>query len=76
LARLPCAASAVLQRDDQERYRMYGEAEAKLTGEQGGMPFIPVYWIVYPILHQENVKNWSPNLLDQFDFTKVKIEAG
>jgi hypothetical protein len=29
-----------------------------------------------PILHKENVKGWSPNLLDQFDFTKVKVESG
>jgi hypothetical protein len=40
------------------------------------MPASSLYRIVYPILHQENVKDWSPNLLDQFDFTKVKIEAG
>jgi len=37
---------------------------------------IPAYWMIYPILHQENLKDSSANLLDQFDFTKVKIEAG
>jgi oligopeptide transport system substrate-binding protein len=66
---------AVKSRDDAERYGLYGEAEARLTGAEGQFPYIPLYWIVYPILHGENVVDWEPNLLDQFDWTKVKIEA-
>jgi hypothetical protein len=31
---------------------------------------------VYPILHKANVVDWQPNLLDQFDWTAVKIESG
>jgi oligopeptide transport system substrate-binding protein len=67
---------AVKSRDDTERYGLYGEAEARLTGPEGQFPYIPLYWIVYPILHKENVVDWEPNLLDQFDWTKVRIEAG
>jgi oligopeptide transport system substrate-binding protein len=66
---------AVKSRDDTERYGLYGEAEARLTGSEGQFPYIPLYWIVYPILHKENVLGWEPNLLDQFDWTKVRIEA-
>jgi oligopeptide transport system substrate-binding protein len=65
---------AVKSRDDNERYRLYGEAEARLTGAEGQFPYIPLYWIVYPILHKANVVDWKPNLLDQFDWTAVRIE--
>lgn len=61
--------------DNEERYGLYGEAESRITGEQGGMPFIPLYWITYSILSKEKVKDWKPNLLDQFDWTKVRIES-
>jgi ABC-type oligopeptide transport system substrate-binding subunit len=60
--------------DNEARYDLYRQAEAKLTGEAGGMPFIPVYWITYSILSKENVKGWKPNLLDQFDWTAVSVE--
>jgi oligopeptide transport system substrate-binding protein len=65
---------AVKSPDDNERYRLYGEAEARLTGAEGQFPYIPLYWIVYPILHKANVVDWKPNLLDQFDWTAVRIE--
>ena len=66
---------AVRSTDDNERYRLYGEAEARLTGLEGQFPYIPLYWIVYPILHKANVVDWKPNLLDQFDWTKVHIDS-
>jgi oligopeptide transport system substrate-binding protein len=66
---------AVKSRDDTERYGLYGQAEARLTGSEGQFPYIPLFWIVYPILHKENVVDWEPNLLDQFDWTKVRIDA-
>ena len=59
--------------EDEPRYELYGEAEARITGSEGLMPYIPVYWGTYPILSKENVQGWEPNLLDQFDFTKVSI---
>jgi oligopeptide transport system substrate-binding protein len=68
-------AQAKSTADNDERYGLYGEAEARITGEQGGMPYIPVFWITYPILSKEKVKEWKPNLLDQFDWTEVRIES-
>ncbi len=62
--------------DDESRYRLYGQAEARITGLEGGMPYIPLFWLTYPILRDERVKGWEPNLLAQFDFTKVSIQAG
>ena len=64
---------AVKSKDDTERYALYGDAEARLTGANGAFPYIPLYWIVYPILHKANVIDWKPNLLDQFDWTKVRL---
>jgi oligopeptide transport system substrate-binding protein len=66
---------AVRSTDDNERYGLYGEAEARLTGPEGQFPYIPLYWIVYPILHKANVVDWKPNLLDQFDWTNVHIDS-
>jgi hypothetical protein len=43
---------AVKSRDDAERYGLYGKAEARLTGPEGQFPYLPLYWIVYPILHK------------------------
>jgi oligopeptide transport system substrate-binding protein len=65
---------AVKSKDNAERYRLYGQAEARLTGAEGAFPYIPLYWIVYPILHKANLVDWKPNLLDQFDWTAVRFE--
>jgi oligopeptide transport system substrate-binding protein len=65
---------AVKSKDNEERYRLYGQAEARLTGAEGAFPYIPLYWIVYPILHKANLVDWKPNLLDQFDWTAVRFE--
>jgi oligopeptide transport system substrate-binding protein len=59
--------------EDEARYELYGQAETRLTGPEGGMSYIPLFWLTYPILRDERVKGWEPNLLDQFDFTKVSI---
>jgi oligopeptide transport system substrate-binding protein len=61
--------------DDEARYEIYGQAEAMLTGSEGAMPYIPVSWSTWVILRDETVKGWEPNLLDQFDFTKVSISG-
>jgi oligopeptide transport system substrate-binding protein len=62
--------------DAEARYALYGEAEARLTGPAGGFPYLPLHWGVYAILAKENVNGWEPNLLDQFDFTRVSITGG
>jgi oligopeptide transport system substrate-binding protein len=59
--------------EDEPRHELYGQAEARITGSEGLLPYIPLYWGTYPILTKENVQGWEPNLLDQFDFTKVSI---
>ena len=48
--------------------------EAKLTGEDGAMPFIPLWSGTYNNLERETVKEtFEINLLDQVDLTKVVV---
>jgi oligopeptide transport system substrate-binding protein len=61
--------------DNAARYEIYKELEAKLTGQDGALPFIPLWYITYPNLERESVKDtFSINLLDQVDLTKVEIK--
>jgi len=60
--------------DDAERTEIYGQLEQILTGEEGEMPFIPLWYITYNNLERETVKEtFQINLLDQVDLTKVEI---
>jgi oligopeptide transport system substrate-binding protein len=61
--------------DDAKRYEVYRQAEAMLTGSDGQLPFIPIYWYTYTNLERESVKDsFEINPLDQFDLSKVVIE--
>ena len=70
-------AKAKATPDDQDRYAIYAQLEQKLTGEDGALPFIPLWYITYPNLERESVKEtFEINLLDQVDLTKVEIKEG
>ena len=61
--------------DNAERYEIYKQLEQKLTGQDGALPFIPLWYTTYPNLERETVKDtFSINLLDQVDLTKVEIK--
>jgi ABC-type oligopeptide transport system substrate-binding subunit len=61
--------------DDEERYDLYRQAEAMLTGPEGDLPISPIYWYTYTNLERESVKDtFNINLLDQFDLSKVVIK--
>jgi oligopeptide transport system substrate-binding protein len=60
--------------DNDARYKLYGEAEDMLFGENGDMPVIPIYFYTYTNLEKESVKDsFNLNLLDQVDLTKVVV---
>ncbi len=59
--------------DDTERHKIYAQAEAKLTGPEGALPIIPSHWATFPTMRKPGIEGWQPNLLDQYDFTKVTI---
>ena len=60
--------------DNDARYKLYGEAEQILFGENGDVPVLPIYFYTYVALERENVKDsFETNLLDQVDLTKVVV---
>ena len=62
--------------DERQRYAIYARLEQMLLGENGAVPFAPIYWYTYTELEQKSVKDtFNLNLLDQVDLTKVKVEG-
>src|ERR671924_325125 len=62
--------------DNGKRFGIYKQLEEKLTGQNGALPFIPLWYITYPNLERESVKDtFQINLLDQVDLTKVEIKG-
>ena len=59
--------------DNEDRYELYRQMEEMLFGEEGELPIIPLYWYVTDTLHKTNVEGWEPNLIAQYDLTKVSI---
>jgi oligopeptide transport system substrate-binding protein len=60
--------------DNEARYKIYGEAEDILFGENGEMPVLPIYFYTYTALERENIQDsYNTNLLDQVDLTKVVV---
>lgn len=59
--------------DDEQRYEIYRQLEAKLFGPEGALPIIPIYWYTTNTLRKTSVEGWTPNLLAQYDLTKVRI---
>jgi oligopeptide transport system substrate-binding protein len=62
--------------NDADRHRIYGRAEAMLTGPNGALPLIPTYWATSPTMRRPGVSGWRPNLLGVYDFTKVRVAEG
>jgi oligopeptide transport system substrate-binding protein len=61
--------------DNAERYEIYKQLEEKLTGQDGALPFIPLWSGTYNNLERETVKEtFNINLLDQVDLTTVEIQ--
>ena len=70
-------AKAKATPDNAERYKLYADLEAMLTGEDGALPFIPLWSGTYNNLERETVKEtFEINLLDQVDLTKVEVKEG
>jgi oligopeptide transport system substrate-binding protein len=60
--------------DNDARYKVYGEAEDILFGDNGDVPVMPIYFYTYPNLERENIKaTFDVNLLNQTDLTSVVV---
>jgi oligopeptide transport system substrate-binding protein len=61
-------------KDSTERYALYARAEDRLTGPNGAMPIMPIYWYTYVTQERPSVKgSFAINLLNQFDLSKVRL---
>jgi oligopeptide transport system substrate-binding protein len=70
-------AQAKATPNDAERTEIYRQLEQILTGEDGELPFIPLWYITYNNLERETVKeSFDINLLDQVDLTQVEVTEG
>ena len=60
--------------DNDARYKIYGEAEQILFGDDGDVPVAPIYDYTLTDLERENIKaTFQVNLLNQTDLTKVVV---
>ncbi len=55
------------------RAKVYQQAEDILTGPNGDLPIMPIYWYTFTALVKSNVKGFFTNPTDQWDLTKVSI---
>jgi oligopeptide transport system substrate-binding protein len=63
--------------DNNARYQIYHQLEEKLLGQDGAVPFTPIYWYTFPNLEKLSVKDtFNINPMDQFDLTKVVVQGG
>ena len=59
--------------DDDARYELYRQAEEILFSEDGDFPIIPIYWYTTSYMAATTVEGWTPNIIAQYDLTKVSI---
>ena len=59
--------------DPAKRYLIYQQAENLISGPNGDMPLMPIYWYTYSALVHQNVKGFLVNPMDQTDYTQVSI---
>jgi len=59
--------------NDAKRYLLYQQAESLISGPNGDMPLMPIYWYTYTNLQQTKVKGYVINPMDQTDYSKVSV---
>jgi oligopeptide transport system substrate-binding protein len=64
---------AIAESDQTKRYDLYRQAEAILTGPNGDMPIIPIYWITATYQVADSVHGWNTNPMDFWDLRSVSV---
>jgi oligopeptide transport system substrate-binding protein len=65
--------SATKQPDFDKRVLIYQKAEDMLTGPNGDLPIMPIYWYTFTALERQNVKGFITNPQGTYDFTKTSV---
>ena len=55
------------------RFKLYQQAEDILTGPNGALPVMPIYWYTFTALVKNHVKGFFINPSSQTDYTKIRI---
>jgi len=66
-------AKAARTPNDEARFKLYQQAETILTGANGSLPIMPIYWYVFHSLVKPNVQGYNVDLLDRTDYTGMSI---
>jgi ABC-type oligopeptide transport system substrate-binding subunit len=59
--------------DAAKRYLVYQQMENLISGPNGDMPLMPIYWYTQSALVRQSVKGFSLNPQTQADYTKVSM---
>ncbi len=62
--------------DFDKRTALYQQAETILTGPNGDLPIMPIYWYTFTeTIHKNKVKGFLTAPTSQYDFTKVTVTS-
>jgi oligopeptide transport system substrate-binding protein len=59
--------------DFDKRVALYQQAETILTGPNGDLPIMPIYWYTNPVLVHKNVHGYLISPTGQWDLSKVSV---
>lgn len=59
--------------DDDARLKLYQQAETILTGPNGQLPIMPIYWYVFHNLVKPYVQGYTVDLTERTDYAKVSL---
>ena len=68
-------AQAAKTPDSEKRLSLYRQAENILTGPNGDLPIMPIYWYTFQNLVKTNVKGFFTNPTGWWDLTKVSVTS-
>jgi oligopeptide transport system substrate-binding protein len=61
--------------DFDKRVALYQQAETILTGPNGDLPIMPIYWYTFSDLYRKNVKGFFTAPTGQWDLSKVTVTS-
>jgi oligopeptide transport system substrate-binding protein len=68
-------AQATRTPDFDKRTQLYQQAETILTGPNGDLPIMPIYWYTFTGLVKNNVKGFLTSPTSTWDLTKVSVTS-